>query len=235
MFELIEALKLSVNLIFSLDQNLLEIVFLSLRVTLTALAFSCVLGFLIGSLIASNQFYGRRLCIVIINALMSFPPVVVGLVVYLYFSNSGPLGWLNLLYTPAAMIIAQTIIITPIIIALSRQILEDLNKEYLELFSSFCMTKFEVIKALVWDARYSLLTVILAGFGRGISEVGAVIIVGGNINHYTRVMTTSIALETSMGNLPHALALGSILLLTALIVNALVIALNLTAKRYAFA
>jgi tungstate transport system permease protein len=166
---------------------------------------------------------------------MALPPVVVGLVVYMLLSKSGPLGWMNILYTPSAMILAQSIIITPIVLALSRQVIEDLENEYADFFKSLNMSKFQIIKALIWDARYSLITVSLAGFGRGIAEVGAVIIVGGNINHFTRVMTTSIALETSMGNLPFALALGIILLLISLSVNALVMALNLTSKRYAFA
>ena len=149
-------------------------------------------------------------------------------------SKSGPLGWLNILYTPSAMIVAQSIIITPIVLALSRQVIEDIHNEYYDYFKSLNLTKLQIVKSLIWDARYSLITVSLAGFGRGIAEVGAVIIVGGNINHFTRVMTTSIALETSMGNLPFALALGIILLLISLSVNALVMALNLTSKKYAF-
>ena len=234
MSEINEAFKLSIQLILSFDQDLSEIVFLSLRITLTALVISCIIGFLVGSIVASNKFFGKNFLLIVINSFMSLPPVVVGLIVYLYFSKSGPLGWLNFLYTPTAMIIAQTIIITPIILALSRQVLEDLYSEYNDLFISLNLTKTQVVLALIWDSRYSLITVALAGFGRGIAEVGAVIIVGGNINHYTRVMTTSIALETSMGNLPFALALGIILLLIALSVNALLMALNLTAKRYAF-
>ena len=165
---------------------------------------------------------------------MALPPVVVGLVVYMALSKSGPLGWLNILYTPSAMIVAQSIIITPIVLALSRQVIEDIHNEYYDYFKSLNLTKFQIVKSLIWDARYSLITVSLAGFGRGIAEVGAVIIVGGNINHFTRVMTTLIALETSMGNLPFALALVIILLLISLSVNALVMALNLTSKKYAF-
>ena len=234
MFEFGEAFKLAFQLLMSYDLDLFEIIFLSLKVSVIALVISCLIGFPLGAIIASNKFLGRNICLIIINAFMALPPVVVGLIVYIYFSKSGPLGWLNLLYTPSVMIIAQTIIITPIILALSRQILEDLYLEYSEQFISLTMSKSQTIKALIWDARYSLITVSLAGFGRGISEVGAVIIVGGNINHFTRVMTTSIALETSMGNLPFALALGSILLLIAVSVNGLVMALNLTAKRYAF-
>ena len=235
MLEFAEAFKLALNLVLSFDSNLLEIVILSLKVSLIALVIACIIGFSLGSLLASNKFFGRGLILILINSFMALPPVVVGLVVYMLLSKSGPLGWMNILYTPSAMILAQSIIITPIVLALSRQVIEDLDNEYADFFKSLSMSKFQIIKALIWDARYSLITVSLAGFGRGIAEVGAVIIVGGNINHFTRVMTTSIALETSMGNLPFALALGIILLLISLSVNALVMALNLTSKRYAFA
>ena len=235
MLEFAEAFKLALNLVLSFDSNLLEIVILSLTVSLIALVIACIIGFSLGSLLASNKFFGRGFILILINSFMALPPVVVGLVVYMLLSKSGPLGWMNILYTPSAMILAQSIIITPIVLALSRQVIEDLENEYSDFFKSLSMSKFQIIKALIWDARYSLITVSLAGFGRGIAEVGAVIIVGGNINHFTRVMTTSIALETSMGNLPFALALGVILLLISLSVNALVMALNLTSKRYAFA
>ena len=234
MIEFVEASKLALNLILSLDADILEIVILSLKVSIFALAIACIIGFSLGSLLASNKFYGRGIILIIINSLMALPPVVVGLVVYMALSKSGPLGWLNILYTPSAMIVAQSIIITPIVLALSRQVIEDIHNEYYDYFKSLNLTKLQIVKSLIWDARYSLITVSLAGFGRGIAEVGAVIIVGGNINHFTRVMTTSIALETSMGNLPFALALGIILLLISLSVNALVMALNLTSKKYAF-
>ena len=234
MIEFAEASKLALNLILSLDADILEIVILSLKVSIFALAIACIIGFSLGSLLASNKFYGRGVILIIINSLMALPPVVVGLVVYMALSKSGPLGWLNILYTPSAMIVAQSIIITPIVLALSRQVIEDIHNEYYDYFKSLNLTKFQIVKSLIWDARYSLITVSLAGFGRGIAEVGAVIIVGGNINHFTRVITTSIALETSMGNLPFALALGIILLLISLSVNALVMALNLTSKKYAF-
>lgn len=234
MIEFAEASKLALNLILSLDPDILEIVILSLKVSIFALMIACLIGFSLGSFLASNKFYGRGIILIIINSFMALPPVVVGLVVYMSLSKSGPLGWLNILYTPSAMIIAQSIIITPIVLALSRQVIEDINNEYYDFFKSLNLTKFQIIKTLIWDARYSLITVSLAGFGRGIAEVGAVIIVGGNINHFTRVMTTSIALETSMGNLPFALALGIILLLISLSVNALVMTLNLTSKKYAF-
>ena len=234
MIEFAEASKLALNLILSLDADILEIVILSLKVSIFALAIACIIGCSLGSLLASNKFYGRVVILIIINSLMALPPVVVGLVVYMALSKSGPLGWLNILYTPSAMIVAQSIIITPIVLALARQVIEDIHNEYNDYFKSLNLTKFQIVKSLIWDARYSLITVSLAGFGRGIAEVGAVIIVGGNINHFTRVMTTSIALETSMGNLPFALALGIILLLISLSVNALVMALNLTSKKYAF-
>jgi len=170
---------------------------------------------------------------VLLNALMGLPPVVVGLVVYLMLSNAGPMGWLQLLYTPAAKIFAQSILITPIVAALSHEIIAQLHKEYDESFRSLCVPPHQAIRALLWDARYSLLTVALAGFGRAIAEVGAVIVVGGNINHLTRVMTTAIALETSKGDLPLALALGIVLMVIALSVNAILVGLRSTATRYA--
>jgi len=188
-----------------------------------------------GALLAITRFPGRSATLVVINALMGLPPVVVGLIVYLHLSRAGPLGWLGLLYTPMAMIIAQTILIAPIITALSRQILEDLHTEYSDQFRSWSLSRRAAIATLLWDARYALLTVGLAGFGRAIAEVGAVIIVGGNIDHLTRVMTTAIALETSKGDLPLALALGIVLLAIALGVNALVMGLRGTARRLAYA
>ena len=230
-----EAARLALTLLVSLDADLLEIIGLSLRVSLSALVVSCALGLPLGALLAISRFPGRGAVLLVVNALMGLPPVVVGLIVYLHLSNAGPLGWLQLLYTPAAMIIAQTILITPIIAALSRQVLEDLHDEYAEQFRSLSVPKHKAVAALVWDARYSLLTVALAGFGRAIAEVGAVIIVGGNIAHLTRVMTTAIALETSKGDLPLALALGIILLIIALGVNALVMAVRMTAARHAYA
>ena len=165
---------------------------------------------------------------------MALPPVVVGLLVYLYLSRTGPLGWLGLLYTPTAMIIAQILIVTPIITALSSQIIEDLHEEYKELFASLVVNNKKAILTYLFDARHSLLTVVLAGFGRAISEVGAVIIVGGNIDHLTRIMTTAISLETSKGNLPLALALGIILLLIALMINFLASLVKTTAKNNAY-
>ena len=230
-----EAVSLAMSLVVSLDADLLEIIGLSLRVSLTALALACLIGFPTGALVAVSRFPGRSGLLLLMNALMGLPPVVVGLIVYLHLSNVGPLGWLQLLYTPTAMIIAQTVLITPIVAALSRQVLEDLNDEYAEQFRSLSVPRGQAVQALIWDARYSLLTVALAGFGRAIAEVGAVIIVGGNIDHLTRVMTTAIALETSKGDLPLALALGIILLIIALVVNALVMAARMTAARQAYA
>lgn len=230
-----EAVSLAMMLVVSMDADLMEIIGLSLRVSLSALGIACLFGFPLGALVAVSRFPGRSALLLLMNALMGLPPVVVGLIVYLHLSNVGPLGWLQLLYTPTAMIIAQTILITPIVAALSRQILEDLNDEYAEQFRSLSVPKLQAIQALIWDGRYSLLTVALAGFGRAIAEVGAVIIVGGNIDHLTRVMTTAIALETSKGDLPLALALGIILLIIALVVNGLVMAVRMTAARHAYA
>ncbi|MDH3221585.1 MAG: ABC transporter permease [Gammaproteobacteria bacterium] len=229
------AFGLAFSLIIGADADLIEIIALSLRVSISAVLLSALIGFPLGALIAVARFPGRQVAAVILNALMGLPPVVVGLLVYMAISRAGPLGWMNLLYTPAAMIIAQTILVTPIIAALTRQVVEDMHKEYDEQFRSLCIAPQRVIAALIWDSRYSLLTVTLAGFGRAIAEVGAVIIVGGNIDHLTRVMTTAIALETSRGDLALALALGIILLILALSVNAAVYGLRSSARRLAYA
>ncbi|MEM9393803.1 MAG: ABC transporter permease [Pseudomonadota bacterium] len=225
----------SVGLIFAWDPALMEIVGLSLRVTTTAVILACVIGLPLGAVVGAFRFPGRAVITVLLNALMGLPPVVVGLCVYLMLSASGPFGVLGLLYTPTAMIIAQTILVTPIIAALTRQVIEDLQNEYAEQFASFGVGPVNRTVALLWDARFSLLTVVLAGFGRAVAEVGAVMIVGGNINHVTRVMTTTIALETSKGNLQLALALGVVLLLLAVVLNAAVMALRATAVRAAYA
>ncbi|MFZ5962179.1 ABC transporter permease [Thalassococcus sp. BH17M4-6] len=230
-----EAVWLALDLVLSADSDLIEIVGLSLRVSLTALLAACLIGLPLGALLAISRFPGRGAVLVLLNALMGLPPVVVGLLVYLYLSRAGPLGFLGLLYTPTAMIIAQTILITPIVAALSRQVLEDLHDEYADQFRSFNLGRWHMIEALIWDARYALLTVALAGFGRAVAEVGAVIIVGGNIDHLTRVMTTAIALETSKGDLGLALALGLVLMVIALGVNALVQGLRMSALRQAYA
>lgn len=226
---------LAFQLVWSADPDLVEIIGLSVRVSLTAVVAACVIGLPFGAAIGISRYRGRDATIIVLNALMGLPPVVVGLLVYLSLSRAGPLGTFGLLYTPTAMIIAQTILITPIIAALSRQVIEDLHREYAEQFRSLCVPKTTAIGALLWDARYSLLTVALAGFGRAVAEVGAVIIVGGNIDHLTRVMTTAIALETSKGDLALALALGLVLMTLALAVNAAVMALRMTAQRQAYA
>ena len=230
-----EAFRLAFHLVWRMDDELAAIIGLSLRVSLTAVAISAAVGLPLGALLATTRFRGRGGILVLVNALMGLPPVVVGLLVYMMLSNAGPMGFLQLLYTPTAMIIAQAILITPIVTALSRQVLEDLNTEYAEQFASLSVPWPTRIQALIVDARYGLLTVLLAGFGRAVAEVGAVIIVGGNIAHLTRVMTTAIALETSKGDLALALALGIVLLAIALSVNAAVMSLRLTAERTAHA
>jgi len=230
-----DVLGQALGLILSGDADLVEIILLSLRVTLSAVVLACLIGLPLGAAAGAFRFPGRTALALTLNALMGLPPVVVGLVVYMTLSASGPLGVLGLLYTPAAMIIAQSILVTPIVAALTRQVIEDLNREYAEQFASLRVGRFDRMAALIWDARYSLLTVALAGFGRAVAEVGAVIIVGGNINHVTRVMTTTIALETSKGNLELAMALGIVLLTLALAVNGAVMALRASAERMAYA
>lgn len=230
-----DAFSLAIGLVLSGDSDLLEIVGLSLRVSLTASFCAIAIGLPVGGALAVARFPGRGAIIALVNALMGLPPVVIGLLVYLHLSRAGPFGWLGLLYTPTAMILAQTILITPIVTALSRQTLEALHEEYGEQFRSLSLSRVQAIRALIWDARFGLMTVGLAGFGRAVAEVGAVIIVGGNIDHLTRVMTTAIALETSRGDLPMALALGMILLALALAINALVQSMRLTAARQAYA
>lgn len=219
---LIEAL----GLVFTADWGLLEIVALSLKVSLAAVALAGLAGFPLGAVLAAARFPGRGVAIVLVNALMGLPPVVVGLAVYLMLSNAGPLGGFGLLYTPAAMIIAQTILVTPIVAALTRQTIEDLEAEMGEQLRAFGLGSMARAQTLLWEGRLSLMTALLAGFGRAIAEVGAVIIVGGNINHVTRTMTTAIALETSKGELALAMALGLVLLALAIAVNASVAALG---------
>lgn len=207
------------KLISSFDRDLLEIVWLSLRVSLTALVIACAVGLPLGAAAALLRFPGRQTLIVLLNALMGLPPVVVGLVVYLALSRSGPFGTLGLLYTPSAMIVAQTVLITPIIAALTRQIVHDLWLEYADQLTSLGSSRLRAIPTLLMDGRLALATVALAGFGRASAEVGAVMIVGGNIDHLTRVMTTAIALESSKGDLPLALGLGILLLSMTILVN----------------
>jgi tungstate transport system permease protein len=213
------------------DPTLLAIVLLSLKVSLTAVLIACVVGLPLGALVAIERFPGRHALIVLLNALMGLPPVVVGLVVYLLLSRAGPLGELGLLFTPTAMVIAQSILITPIIAGLSRQVIEDAWIDYREQLRSLGETKLGAAITLLWDVRFSLVTIVLAGFGRAAAEVGAVMIVGGNIAGVTRVMTTAIALETSKGDLPLALGLGLVLLAIVLALNAAAYAVKETAQR----
>ena len=208
------------GLVASADPKLVSIVLLSLRVSLAAVFFGCLIGLPLGAAIAVNEFRGKRAIIVVLNALMGLPSVVVGLLVYLLLSRAGPLGAWGILFTPEAMVIAQTILITPTLAALSRQIVADAWLEYREQLRSLGETRLGAAATLLWDLRFSLVTIMLAGFGRAASEVGAVMIVGGNIDGVTRVMTTTIALETSKGDLPLALALGIILLSIVLAVSA---------------
>ena len=211
----------ALSLIMSGDAALFAIVRLSLVVTLSATLLASVIGMPLGAAVALTRFPGRGAVIVLLNGLMGLPPVVVGLLVFLALSRSGPLGFLGLLFTPQAMIIAQALLITPIIAALSRQVIEDLWTEYRDEFEAMKVRPLHRVRALLWDARYTLVTILLAGFGRAAAEVGAVMIVGGNIDGFTRVMTTSIALETSKGNLALALGLGLVLIAIIMIVNAI--------------
>ena len=211
----------ALELILSGDPALISIVRLSLIISLSAVAGAALIGLPLGALIALARFPGRELTIVVLNALMGLPPVVVGLAVYLLLSRSGPLGSWGLLFTPQAMIIAQTILITPIIAALARQTIEDLWVEYRDELAAMDVGLTGRVATLIWDARFSLVTALLAGFGRAAAEVGAVIIVGGNIDGFTRTMTTAIALETSKGDLPLALGLGAVLIAIVVVVNGL--------------
>ncbi len=210
----------AVLLLMRLDPGLLSIVVLSLAVSLSAVAIAAVLGLPLGAAVAIGRFPGRRVLVVTLNAFMGLPPVVVGLVVYLVLSRAGPLGSLGILFTPLAMVIAQSVLIVPIIAALSRQVIEDAWAEYREQLQSLGCGATRSALTLLWDTRFSLVTVVLAGLGRASAEVGAVMIVGGNIDGVTRVMTTAIALETSKGDLPLALALGLILITLVLALNA---------------
>ena len=219
------------RLVVALDPQLVRIVSLSLQVSLTAVCLAALVGLPLGALMAVRRFRGRHTLLVLLNALMGLPPVVVGLLVYLMLSRAGPLGPLGLLFTPTAMVIAQTILIAPIIAGLSRQTLEDAWLEYTEQLRSLGATPFTAALTLLWDTRFSLVTIVLAGFGRAAAEVGAVMIVGGNIAGVTRVMTTAIALETSKGDLPLALGLGVILVTLVIAVNASAEVIKSTAQR----
>ncbi len=227
------ALGAAFSLVFSLDAKLAAIVLLSLEVSLTAVFLACLLGLPLGAALALFRFPGRKTVIVLVNAMMGLPPVVVGLVVYLMLSRSGPFGVFGLLFTPTAMIIAQFVLVAPIVAALTRQVVEDLWEEYEEQLRSLGAGPARSLLTLLWDGRYSLVTVVLAGFGRASAEVGAVMIVGGNIDHMTRVMTTAIALEVSKGDLALALGLGIILLVLSTGVNGAAFLLSDVARRRA--
>jgi tungstate transport system permease protein len=210
----------ALELILSADPALFAIVKLSLFVSLSAVLCAAIVGVPLGALVALTRFPGRVGALVTLNALMGLPPVVVGLALYLLLSRSGPLGFLGILFTPRAMIVAQTALVTPIIAALTRQTIEDLWLEYRDELAAMNVGPFNRVATLVWEARFSLVTALLAGFGRAAAEVGAVIIVGGNIDGFTRTMTTAVALETSKGNLPLAIGLGIVLMTIIFFINA---------------
>ena len=220
MSDIADGFATAAQLVLSLDAELIEITVRSLYVTLSATAIASIIGLPLGAWLAITRFPARRYVIALLNALMGLPPVVVGLVVYMLLSRSGPLGEFGLLFTPTAMIIAQFILVVPIVAALTRQTVEDLHEEYDEHLRSLDASRLDSVATLLWDGRFRLMTAVLAGFGRAIAEVGAVLIVGGNILHHTRVMTTTIALETSKGNLALALALGLVLIVLAASINA---------------
>jgi tungstate transport system permease protein len=217
---------LAVRLIAGADQELRRIVSLSLEVSLAAALMACAIGLPLGAWIAVHRFRGRRVAIVFLNALLGLPSVVVGLVIYLLLSRAGPLGSLGILFTPTAIVLAQTLLVLPMVAALCRQMVEDGWGEYREQLTSLGVSPARAVPTLLVDLRFSLLTVVLLGFGRAASEVGAVMVVGGNIDGVTRVMTTAITLETTKGDLPLALALGIVLILVVLAVNALAYALR---------
>ncbi len=220
MQEIFQGLAQALPLLFSLDRELLRIVVLSFQVSGAAVLIAALLALPFGAWLALTRMPGRGAMIAVLNGMMGLPPVVVGLVMYLLLSRAGPLGPLGILFTPAAMIAAQAVLVFPIIAALSWQVIEDAWGEYREQLLSLNATQWQCARALLWDTRFSLLTAVLAGFGRAIAEVGAVMIVGGNIDGVTRIMTTTIALETSKGDLPLALALGMILIALIILVNA---------------
>lgn len=223
---ILEIFTKSLFLIFSLDRDLWEIILLSLYVSITALIFASIFGLLIGYYLAIKNFFLKNFILIILNSLMGIPPVVVGLIVYFMFASGGPLGVLQLLYTPTAMIIAQIIIIFPIVTSLSHEIFDQNWREYKDQLRSINMTFFGVLFIISKHSYFLVITALLSAFGRAISEVGAVMIVGGNINHFTRVMTTAISLETRMGNLEYAMALGIILILLTVLIYSLVYILN---------
>lgn len=220
MFEILASFQAAWELINGADPTLAGIVALSLELSLAAALLGSAIGLPLGALVAVGRFPGRQSVIVALNALLGLPSVVVGLLVYLMLSRAGPLGSWGLLFTPTAIVIAQSLLVAPIVAALARQTCEDAWRDYEEQLTSLGVSRTRAVPTLLWDSRYSLLTTVLAGFGRAASEVGAVMIVGGNIDGVTRVMTTAIALETSKGDLPLALALGFVLILVVLVVNA---------------
>jgi tungstate transport system permease protein len=231
MTEFSESFHTAWQLLAASDARLAGIVLLSLSVSFGATLIACVIGMPIGSLLAVGRFPGRRQLIVLFNGLMGLPPVVVGLLVYLLLSRAGPLGSYGLLFSPTAMVIAQAVLVTPIVAALTRQVVADEWSEYREQLRSLGASRARAAATLLWDGRFSLSTAALAGFGRAIAEVGAVMIVGGNIDGVTRVMTTTIALETSKGDLPLALALGFVLIAVVLSINAVAYAVRGWAER----
>jgi tungstate transport system permease protein len=227
------AFSAAFGLIIGFDPQFTQIVGLSLRVTLAAVLIAAVIGLPLGALLAVKRFPGRSAVIVVVNALMGLPPVVAGLVVFLLLSRSGPLGGLGLLFTPQAMIAAQTLLVLPIIVALTRGTIEELWAEYRDHLTSLGLTGLRAVPTLLWDGRFALATGLLAGFGRASAEVGAVLIVGGNIAGFTRTMTTSIALETSKGDLPLALGLGIVLIGLTLVINAAAFGVSRLGARFA--
>ena len=231
MGDILQGLYQAGRLIVTLDADLLEISLRSLYVTLTAVAIAALIGLPMGAWLAVRRFRYRRSVIALLNALMGLPPVVVGLIVYLLLSRSGPFGVFGLLFTPTAMIIAQVIIITPLVASIAHQAIRELWAEYHDLLISLNTTRGQRMRTLIWDGRRALLTAALAGFGRGIGEVGAIMIVGGNIDHVTRVLTTAIALETGKGDFALALGLGFVLIFLAIIVNLLIHSLRQTEVR----
>jgi tungstate transport system permease protein len=223
----------ALHLVLTGDPNLFAIVRLSLLVSLSAVLLAASVGVPVGALLALTHFPGRDALIVILNALMGLPPVVAGLAVFLLLSRSGPLGSWGILFTPQAMVIAQTVLIAPIIAALTRQTIEDLWVEYRDELAAMDVGPARRVATLIWDARFSLVTALLAGFGRAAAEVGAIIIVGGNIEGFTRTMTTAIALETSKGDLPLAIGLGLVLMFIVVVINALAWGTRYAGRHYA--
>ena len=230
MADILAALSQAFWLLFTLDADLMEIVLRSLKVTITAVVIASLIGLPVGAWLAIKRFRYRRYVIAFINALMGLPPVVVGLIVYILLSRAGPFGVLDLLFTPTAMVIAQIIIILPILISITHQSIRDLWSIYHDLLISIGASRWQRMMTLLWDARRALLTAVLAGFGRAIGEVGAIMIVGGNIDHVTRVLTTAIALETGKGDFALALALGLVLILIAVLLNLLIHSISRTER-----